>query len=261
MSNRNIVLNSTISTSKNPIPDPTPITPIADNPATTTTKSPMPNNPIPIITNTTFIYNRNFTITSTTKNPILTNPTSTIIDTTFIYNTSNTTKNLTLPIPIITKATNTLLILSISTTTTNKTFSLLAKVTNLLSILNIDSNTIINNPMCIIGLIINNITSTIKLSNILTYNSLAALLAQNINTTLEQDNLLVLIYSKDAPFEFEDEILLNTNIPTIQGNTLASSASNEPLETPNNNTLQDNYLLVEPTLSISKEQLVKTNQD
>ena len=105
------------------------------------------------------------------------NPTLTIIDTTFIYNTSNTTKNLTLPIPIITKATNTLLILSISTTTTNKTFSLLAKVTNLLSILNIDSNTIINNPMCIIGLIINNITSTIKLSNILTYNSLAALLA------------------------------------------------------------------------------------
>ena len=54
------MLNSTISTSKNPIPDPTPIIPIADNlTTTTTTKSPIPNNPIPIITNTTFIYNKN----------------------------------------------------------------------------------------------------------------------------------------------------------------------------------------------------------
>jgi hypothetical protein len=67
------------------------------------------------------------------------------------------------------------------------------------------------------------------------------------------------IYDKDAPFEFDDKTPLNVNTPTKQGNTPAPSASNEPLETPNDDASQDDYLLAEPASSVSEDQLAKAN--
>jgi hypothetical protein len=71
----------------------------------------------------------------------------------------------------------------------------------------------------------------------------------------------MLIYNKDASFEFDDKTLLNANAPIKQGNTPASSAFNKPLKTPNNNASQDDYLLTEPALFVSEDQLTKTDQD
>jgi hypothetical protein len=45
----------------------------------------------------------------------------------------------------------------------------------------------------------------------------------------------MLIYNKDAPFEFDDKTLLNTNTLIKQGNTPALSTFSEPLKTLNNN--------------------------
>jgi hypothetical protein len=174
-SDRNIALDSAISTTENPAPDPTPITSAAGNPATTTTKGLVPDNPGLVITDTAFTCDENSAITSTTKNPALRNPTSTAVNTTFACDTSNTTENYTLLVSVITKVTNNSPILSISATIIDKPSSLLAKVTNLVSMPNIgNSNAIIDDSTRITGLTIHNATPTIKPSDVLTYNSLAA---------------------------------------------------------------------------------------
>jgi hypothetical protein len=63
----------------------------------------------------------------------------------------------------------------------------------------------------------------------------------------------MLIYDKDAPFELDDKTPLDANAPTKQGNAPASNAFSKPLETPNNNASQDDYLLAEPALFVSED--------
>lgn len=169
------MLNSAISITENPAPYLMLITFVAGNPVTITIKSPVPNNLGLVIINSAFIYNKNFTIISITKNPVLRNSMLTAVDVVFIYDTGNTTKNPALLIFIITKATNNLYILGIDAIIIDKPSSFLAKVTNFVSVPNISSNnTIIDDLMRITRLPINNVIFTVKLSNTLAYNSLAA---------------------------------------------------------------------------------------
>jgi hypothetical protein len=173
-----------------------------------------------VIANAAFMCDKNFVITNITKNPVLRNPMLTAVDAVFTCDTDNITKNPALLISIITKVTNDPPTLGIGATTINKPFSFLAKVTNLVSVPN---NVIIDDLMCIIGLTIYNIIFTVKPNDVLAYNLLIILLAQNTNITLKQDYLLMLIYNKDAPFKFNNKTLLNVNVLTKQDNTLASS--------------------------------------
>jgi hypothetical protein len=131
-----------------------------------------------VIINAAFMCDKNSVVISTTKNPVLRNSTSTAVDVIFAYDTGNTTKNLALFVSIITKVTNNPFILGISAITINKSFSLLAKVTNLVSMPNIgSSNATIDDRVCITRLTIHNTTFTVKPSNTLAHNLPAALSA------------------------------------------------------------------------------------
>jgi hypothetical protein len=215
-----------------------------------------------MIADAAFTCDKNSAITSTTKNPALRNPTSTAVDATFACDTGNTTKNPALPASAITEVTNNPPTLGIGATTIDKPSSLLAKVTNLVSVPNIgSSNVTIDDPTRITGPTIHNATPTVEPSDALAHNSPAASSAQNANTALERDDPPIPIHNKDTPFEFDDETPLDANAPTKRGNAPAPSASSEPLETPNDDASQDNHLLVEPAPSVSEDQLAKTDQD
>jgi hypothetical protein len=64
----------------------------------------------------------------------------------------------------------------------------------------------------------------------------------------------MLIQDKDADFELDNKILLNTNTATEQINTpVPPNAFSEPTKTPSNNASQADRLLLKPTTSVSKD--------
>jgi hypothetical protein len=187
-----------------------------------------------VIADAAFTCDENSAIISTTENPALRNPTSTAVDAAFACDTGNTTENPALPASAITEATNDPPTLGIGATTIDKPSSFPAKVTNLVSVPNMgSSNVTIDDPARITGPTINNATLTVEPSDALAHNSPAASSAQNANTALKRDDPPMPIHDKDAPFEFDNETPLDANAPTKRGNAPASSASSEPLETPN----------------------------
>jgi hypothetical protein len=80
------------------------------------------------------------------------------------------------------------------------------------------------------------------------------LLIKNADTVTELNQPAMLIQDKDADFELDDKILLNTNTITKQVNTLVPpNASSEPTETPSDDASQADRLLLEPATFVSED--------
>jgi hypothetical protein len=126
----------------------------------------------------------------------------------------------------------------------------------------VGSNTVIDDPAPITEPTTNNAIPTIEPSDAPAHNSPAASSTQNADTALERRDPPIPVHDRDAPFEFDDETPLNANAPTEQSDApVPPSASNEPTETPNDDASQEDHFLAEPTLSVSEDQLAKTDQD